>query len=234
MDEEKAPVSAWTPSQDIPKLEVYPWAFVGGLTVMWGLLWFFLWATIEGTVASLAVAFGSLQNLRWLPLLVPGLLLLGIGSAAWIAVQLRSDRNFPLPALALVVLILTAFAPSAFYMVTMLSRMTPYELTRNSTSVFFQMLLGDGVLDQLALLLCGVLGGIATRLALRWKYPGIQPSLKFWIPVIWLLALGGGGPIGFFCGTVLGILFAAGLGTLFTVYAYRKTIADRLAEQRRA
>lgn len=227
-------MSDLSPSQDIPKLEVYPWAFVGGLTVMWGLLWFFLWATIEGTIASLAVAFGSLQDLRWLPLLVPGLLLLGIGGAAWIVVQLRRDRNFPLPALALVVLLLTAFAPSAFYMVTMLNRMTPYELTRNFISVFFQVLLKDPAIDQLTLLLCGVLGGIATRFALRRKYPGIPPSLKSLILVVWLLALAGGTLIGFRWGTVFGILFAGGIGNIFMVYAYRNTIAARLAAERRA
>jgi len=217
-----------TPSRDIPELEVYPWAFVGGLTAMWGLLWFFLWTTIEGTMASLVVAFGSLQDLRWLPLLVPGLLLSGIGCAAWIATQLRHDRNLPLPALALLILLLTAFAPSAFYMVTMLSRMTPYEMTRNFTSVFFRVLLADAALDQLTLLLCGVLGGIATRFALRRKYHGIRPILRFWIPLVWLLGLAGGLLIGFRWGTVFGIVCTAGIGNLFTVYAYRKTIADQL------
>jgi hypothetical protein len=224
-------MSDLSPSQDIPKLEVYPWTFVGGLTVLWGLLWFFLWATLQGTVASLAVAFGSLQDFRWLPFLIPGLLVLGLGSAAWMAHQLRHDRNPSLLALTLIVLLLTAFAPTAFYMVTMLNRMTPYELTRNSTSVFFQIMLIDKRLDQLALLLCGGLGGGAAWTALRWKYPGIRPSLKPWIPTVWLLALTGGLLIGFISRTVFGILFTAGLGNLFTVYAYRKTIQRRLAAE---
>ncbi len=230
-DEGEAPVTAWTPSLDIPKLEVYPWAFVSGLTVLWGLLWFFLWATIEGTVASLAVAFGSLQDLRWLPLLVPGLLLLGLGCAGWIVVQLRHDRNLPLPALALVVLLLTAFAPAAFYMVTMLNHMTPYELTRNFTSVIFQTLLTGKGPYQLALFLCGVLGGSITRAALRWKYPGIRPSRKRWILTVWLLALTGGLLIGFRWGALFGILFTAGLGNFFTVYAFRKTLRTQIQSQ---
>jgi len=221
-------VTTWTPSRDIPKLEVYPWVFVGGLTALWGLLWFFLWVTLQGVLASLAVAFGSLQDFRCLPFLVPGLLLLGLGSAAWMAHQLRQDRNLPLPALALVVLLLTAFAPAAFYMVTMLNHMTPYELTRNFTSVVFQTLLTGKGPYQLAMLLCGVLGGATTRAALRWKYPGIRPSLKHWILAVWILALTSGLLIGFRWGTLFGILFTAELGNLFTVYAYRKTIADRL------
>jgi len=234
MDEAKMPVNVWTPSRDIPKLEVYPWAFVGILTLLWGLLWFFLWATLQGITASLAVAFGSLRDFRFLPWVIPGLLALGLVDAGWIADRLRHDRTLPLPALALLVLLLTAFAPSAFYMVTLLKQMTPYELTRNFTSVFFQVLLADAVLDQLALLFCGILGGIATRLALRRKYPDIQPSLPYWIPTVWLLALGGGLLIGFRWGTVFGILFAAVIGNLFTVYAYRKTIEDRLSAKRRA
>ena len=223
-----------SPSRDIPRLETWPWGFWACLTLGWPLLWFYLWAALRGILASLAVAYGSLMDLRWLPFLLPGLLLLGIGSAAWMAHRLRHGRNPPLPAMALLVLLLTGFAPGAFYMVTMLNRLTPYELTRSADSLFYQNLLTGPVPDALALLACLLLGGIANGAAMRLKYPGMFPTFPAGVAGAWLLGGLIGWVIGFFWGTIFGILFAAGAGNAFTIHACRKRIADKLASERQA
>lgn len=223
-----------TPSRDIPRLEVYPWALAGALTLLWPLLWFTLWAALRGTLASLAVSFASLRDLRYLPWVVPGQLLLWSGSLAWIAHRLRHDRNPPLPALALVILLMTTFAPSAFYMLRLAGELSPYELNHSPVAVFVLTLLHGSALNPTVLLLTLALGGFTNRKILQKKYAGIQPSWKSGVAAVWVLALAGGIALGLWAGTIFGLLFTAGLGNSCTVYAYRQTIKNRLAAEKTA
>ena len=126
-----------TPSQDIPRLEVFPWHFPLLLSLFWGGLWFFIWAVLRGSVASLVIAFASIQDRSWFPWLVPGQLFLWLASLTKIRYDLKKDRNPPLIAWALGLFLLLTLLPTAFFMLGQIGFLSEYELAHNATSLFF-------------------------------------------------------------------------------------------------
>ena len=82
-------------SQDKPRLEVFPWSIVLLPTLFWGGLWFLIWVTLRGSVASLVIAFSSIQYLSYFPWLVPGQLVLWLAALAWICHYLKKDKSPP-------------------------------------------------------------------------------------------------------------------------------------------
>jgi hypothetical protein len=213
-----------TPSQDTPRLEVYPWHLPLLVALLWGGLWFFIWAALRGSVASLVIAFGSLQDRSYFPWLVPGQLVLWLASLAWVRRDLKMDRDPPLLAWALCLILLVTLPPTAFFMLGRISLLSDYELTHNATSLFFQRSLRHNILDVLTLVLCISLGAFANLRALRNKYPGLRPQKPGWIAAAWALAFLVAIPIGYRWGTLWGFLFMAWLGNSVAVHAYRKTI----------
>lgn len=217
-----------TPSQDTPQLEVYPWHFPLRLALFWGGLWFLTWTALRGSVASVAIAFGSIQDRRFFPWLVPGQLALWLGALGWVRRDLNRDRNPPLLAWALCLILLVTLPPTAFFMLGRISLLSDYELTHNATSLFFQRVLQHNVLDALALFLCLPIGAYANFRAIRNKYPGLRPHPRGWIAAAWIFAAGMAIPIGYRWGTGWGFLFMAWLGNSAAVCGYRQTIRRRL------
>ena len=212
------------PSQDTPRLEVYPWHFPLLLSLFWGGLWFLVWAALRGSVASLVIAFSSIQDLRYFSWLVPGQLVLWLASLAWVYHDLKKDKNPPLVAWALSLFLLVTLPPTAFYMLGRIGLLSEYELTHNATSLFFQRVLQQNVLDAAALVLSVPIGAYANRHFLRKKYPGLRPQKRGWIAGIWALVILVAIPIGCRWGTAWGFMFMAALGNFVAVCGYRETI----------
>jgi hypothetical protein len=213
-----------TPSQDTPRLEVYPWHFPLLLALFWGGLWFLIWAALRGSIASLVIAFGSIQDRSHFPWLVPGQLVLWLGALAWVRRDLKRDRNPPLVAWALCLILLVTLLPTAFFMLGRIGLLSDYELTNNATSLFFQRVLQQNILDGLALVLSIPLGAYANFRALRNKYPGLHPRKRGWIAAVWALAILAAIPLGYYHGTAWGFLFMAWLGNSAAVWGYRQAI----------
>lgn len=217
-----------TPSQDTPRLEVYPWHFPLLLALFWGGLWFLIWAVLRGSVASLVIAFGSIQNRSYFPWLVPGQLALWLGALGWVRHDLKMARNPPLLAWALCLILLVTLPPTAFFMLGRIGLLSDYELTHNATSLFFQRVLQQNVLDALALFLIIPIGTYANIRAIRNKYPGLRPHKRGWIGGVWALAILAAIPIGYRWGTLWGFLSMTWLGNSAAVYDYRNTIRQQL------
>ena len=217
------------PAQDIPRLEVYPWHFPLVLALFWGALWFLIWAALRGSIASLVIAFSSIQDRSCFPWLVPGQLALWLGALAWVRRDLKRDRNPPLAAWMLCLLLLVTLPPTAFFMLGRIGFLSDYELAHNAASLFFQRLLQHNLLDALALCLSLPLGAYANLRALRRKYPGLRPHRRGWIAAGWALAILLAIPIGLRWGTAWGFLCLAGLGNSLAVCGYRQTIRRQLS-----
>lgn len=216
------------PSQDTPRIEVYPWHIPLLLALFWGGLWFLVWAALRGTIASLVIAFGSIQDRSYFPWLVPGQLALWLAALAWVRRDLKRDRNPPLVAWMLCLLLLVTLPPTAFFMLGRIGFLSDYELAHNATSLFFQRLLEQNILDALALCLSLPLGAYANLRALRKKYPGLLPHRRGWVAAGWALAILLAIPIGLRWGTAWGFLSMATLGNACAVGAYRQTIRRQL------
>ena len=217
-----------TPSQDTPRLEVYPWHIPLLLGLFWSGLWFLVWAALRGSIASLVIAFSSIQDRSSFPWLVPGQLVLWLGALAWVRRDLKRDRNPPLIAWMLCLLLLVTLPPTAFFMLGRIGFLSDYELAHNATSLFFQRLLQHNLLDALALCLSLPLAAYANLRSLRQKYPGLRPHRRGRVAAGWALAILLAIPIGLRWGTAWGFLAMAGLGNTLAVYGYRQTIRRQL------
>ena len=219
-------------SQDRPLLEVYPWYLVGLLSILWGGLWFAVWAALRGTVAALVVASGSysFKNASWLPWLVPVQLVLLIVSLLWISRDIRREKSPPPAVFALCILLLTTFAPTCFYMLARINTLSEYELTRSTNSVFFQSALERRIPDILAIIVAGVIAGYANVMVMRRKYSGIKPLRGRLIPMAWAAAALVAIPMGSTWGVMWGFLAMPAVGNAVSIYCFRERIRRNIRE----
>ncbi len=216
------------PSEDKPRLEVFPWAFVLLLPLFWCGLWFLIWATLRGSAASLVIAYSSIRNLSYFPWLVPGQLVLWLAALAWLFHDLKLDKNPPLIAWALGFLLPLTLPPTAFFLLGRIGFLSEYELSRNPTSLFFQHLLQGTLPDVVALSLSVPIGAYANLRALRQKYPGLRPQKRAWIGVGWAIAVGVAIGVGTRWGTLWGFLFLTVSGNFMAICGYRATIRQHI------